>query len=243
MAQVTSSIQQRKTALPPGLYRKDPLDLLKEEGAYYEYSGEGPHPELKSKRHAGDFYNFSDALKKMYVRKFFAKRAVDKIMELGVGPIDMVVSSAYAALPFGLEVADLLGADFIHTEKEGDGQIWGGRFSIDDSKKVSILPVEDVVTSSETVNSVINAVKIGLASSDYKFVRYGPNIVVATAIHRPPLLPARYRGLKIVPVLEKESPSWDPKVEKCPYCSQGSEAMKPKVGGNWKEFQKYMKKV
>jgi len=243
MAQITKSTQQRKTESPLGLHRKGPLDLLKEEGAYYECSGEGPHPILKSKRHAGDFYNFSDALKKFHVRKFFAKRAVDKIMELGVGPIDVVVSSAYAAIPFGLEVADLLGADFIYTEKERGGQVWSGRFSIDNSKKVSVLPVEDVVTSSETVNNVINAVKTGLASSSYNFVRYGPNIVVATAIHRPPSLPARYKGLKIVPVLEKESPSWDPEVEECFYCSQGSEALKPKVGGNWKEFQKYMKKI
>ncbi|MFA6897039.1 MAG: hypothetical protein WCQ96_02025 [Patescibacteria group bacterium] len=243
MAQVTSSTQRRKTELPLDLYSRDLLDLLKEEGAYYEYSGEGPHPILKSKKHAGDFYNFSDALKKFYVRKIFAKRAVDKIMELDVGSIDVVVSSAYAAIPFGLEVADLLGADFIHTKKEGDGQVWSGRFSFDDNKRVSILSVEDVVTSSGTVKSVINAVKTGLAFSDRGFVRCGTDIVVVTAIHRPPLLPARYEGLKIVPVLEKESPSWDPKVEECPCCSQGSKAMEPKVGGNWRKFKEYMKKV
>lgn len=187
-----------------------------------------PHAILTSGKHSDGYFNVSQATSYSNVCKYlgtFLKQKFDECINLAV--VDAVVSSSYAALPIGMELARQLGAMFVFTEKEEKEQVWTGRFELLD--EAILLQVEDLITTMGTVEKVQKAVK--MANPKAQFVRKSGKDVVMTVVHRPERLMA-YPDYQVVALIEQEVHSWEP--EKCPLCKK-SEALKPKP--NWARFQ------
>lgn len=208
-----------------------PMNLLMGTESCWVYRGliDEPHAILTSGKHSDGYFNVSQATSYSNVCKYlgtFLKQKFDECINLAV--VDAVVSSSYAALPIGMELARQLRTMFVFTEKVGEEQVWTGRFELPDD--ILLLHVEDLITTMGTVEKVQKAVKA--ANPKVQFVRKGGKNVVMTVVHRPERL-MTYPDYQVVALVEQEVHSWEP--ENCPLCKKDSEALKPKP--NWARFQ------
>ena len=206
--------------------------------AYWVYSrkpGE-PHAVLTSNLHSDGYFNVSEALKYPNIRKIFACRLAAQLECAGIKKenVDLIVSSSYAAFPFGQELSSAIVVPSVYTEKTENGQKWTGRFGI--SSGARVLHAEELVTTSGTTLRVSEAI-LEAEKNPFRFVEINGKAVVATIIHRPSKLPIKYEKHIIVALIEKEVHNWKP--EECPLCKAGSEALKPKP--NWAKFAQFAK--
>jgi len=154
-----------------------------------------------------------------------------QLREQGMDRIDWVVSSAYAAITFGHEVAKALGAKFMFTEKDptdskGKKMIWQ-RITIPEGS--TVFQAEELITTSGTFKEVRRAIQEG----NSEHVNFVP--IIGTLVHRPETLSVDYGGgLRVVALVEKEIHSYEPDPKKCRYCAVGSKRLRPKK--NWKEL-------
>jgi len=189
-----------------------------------------PHALLASGKHSDGYINLNAVLQSPQLCETLAKKLVSKLMNHGITKehVDVVVSSSFAAITLGHEVARQLGVDFVFTEKEGEEQKWSGRFEIPQGSR--ILQVEELITTLSTTEKVKKAILE--KNPGVKFLEIDGKTVVAAIVHRPDHLPIDYPHYKVIALIEKEIHNWDP--EKCPLCQKGLEALKPKQ--NWQRF-------
>lgn len=150
--------------------------------------------------------------------------------QAGVGEVDWVISSPYAAITFGHEVAKELGAIFMFCEKDpedpkGKRMVWR-RMQIPAGAKV--LQVEELITTSSTFKEIRRAVNEG-NGSPVNFIS-----TVGAFVHRPAQLPIEYDGRKVVALVEVAIQVFDPDPATCPYCAVGSLRLRPKA--HWAEL-------
>mgnify|MGYP002640005833 CR=1 FL=1 len=224
---------------PKGESSITPISLLGGTEAYWVFDDAAvfddktnqPHAILASGKHSDGYFNISKALQFSNICEIFANMIKRAYCEnVGVA-IDAVVSSSYAALPLGAEVARQLDTMFFFTEKDGEGQKWSGRFELVDGMK--LLHIEDVISTLSTAEKVHKAVAD--ANPNVKFLEKDGKAIVLTIVHRPSVL-ADYPDYKIISLTEKEVHSWNP--SECPLCKKDSKPLKPKT--NWQIFQKVM---
>jgi hypothetical protein len=215
------------------------LQMFKICKAHWQFSGkEGePHALFTGNACSDNYFNASLVLQFPGFRKSLAERMVLSLSDKGINEIDVdiVVSSSFAAIPIGQEVAEMLNAAFVYTEKQGEEQVLTGRFGwLPEGARV--LQVEEVITTIGTTERVRQAMIKGNPNG-FEFVEANNRIAVATIVNCPVKLPARYAGYNVVPLMKLEVNNWTLRGN-CPLCAQGSEALKPKQ--NWEQFSKYI---
>lgn len=222
----------RATARMKGLLNvEDAFKRCNAMWTYHAIKGE-PHALLASGKHSDGYFNVNSVTQ--FSSSFcndFAWEIAKKVLIAGV--IDAVVSSSYAALPFGYAVANELKAVFVFTEKQGKAQVWTGRFELPEGARV--LQAEELITTMGTTESVKQAVEKD-NPNQVEFVEIEGKPAVATIVHRPNKLPIEYPNYNVVALMQQEVHSWEP--EECPLCAKGSEVLKPKP--NWAEFARYI---
>lgn len=214
-------------ALPKG----DILPWFENEDAYWIYEGEPSperaHAELTSGLCSDGFFDCLLVLRYPNIAEILARQLAVRLQT--IGKVDWVVSSSYAAITFGHEVAKALGAIFMLVEKDpadpkGKKMVWR-RMNIPAGAKV--LQVEELITTSGTFQEVRRAVEEDNAIKPVNFIP-----IVGALVHRPAKLPIEYDGRRVVTVIEKVIRNFDPK--DCPYCAVGSPRYRPKM--HWKEL-------
>ncbi len=208
------------------------LAWFENEDACWLYEGEPspekPHAELTSGLCSDGFFDCLRVLRYPNIAEILGCQAAQRFLPIWKPDRkrDWVVSSAYAAITFGHEVAKALGLVFMNTEKDPGNpkkQIWQ-RMTV--PAEACVLQAEELVTTSGTFQEVLRAIEEG---NEVKPVRhYSP---VVALIHRPPSLPIQYDGRMVVAVVEKAIKNYKP--EECPYCKVGSPRY-PKT--HWKEL-------
>ncbi len=200
------------------------------ENAYWVYQGESSsekaHAELTSGLCSNGFFDCLLVLRYPNVAEILARQLVLRLENMGIKKfdVDWVVSSPYAAITFGHEVAKGLGAIFMCVEKDpadpkGKKMTWP-RMTIPAGAR--ILQVEELITTSGTFKEVRRAVEEGNVVKDINFIP-----TVAALVHRPSELPIEYDGRKVVAVIEKAIQAFEPKA--CPYCKADSPRYRPKT--------------
>lgn len=226
--------------IDPGFFRDRDISLeqilnyFDEEDAYWVYRGEprpdAPHAKLTSGKCSNGFIDCLKVLRYPGLAEIFGRQLGRRLRQEGLGDVDWVISSPYAAITFGHEVAKELGAIFMFCEKDpkdpkGKGMLWR-RMQIPAGQRV--LQVEELITTSSTLKEIRRAVETGNANP----VDFIP--IVGALVHRPEKLPMAYDGREVVALIEKQIRIFDPGPETCPYCAAGSEALRPKQ--NWAEL-------
>jgi len=214
------------------------LVWFENEDAYWAYEGEPsrkkPHAELTSGLCSDGFFDCLLVLRYPNIAEILGRQLAERFIRngwFGWNYIDWVISSSYAAITFGHEVAKALGAIFMMTEKDEKDpkkMVWR-RMTIPETARV--LQVEELITTSGTFQEVYRAVKEG--NQVKTFFWGGP---VGALVHRPAKLPAVYQsefgGRQVVALIEKEIRAYKP--EECPYCKAGSPRYRPK--SHWLEL-------
>jgi orotate phosphoribosyltransferase len=211
------------------------LAWFRSEDAYWIYEGEPsperPHAELTSGLCSDGFFDCLQVLRYPNIAEILARQLVQRLFpEEHMIPLygdGWVVSSSYAAITFGHEVAKALKAIFMMAEKDENNpkrMVWR-RMTIPDTARV--LQVEELVTTSQTFQEVRRAVEEGNAVKPVNFIS-----TVGALVHRPPKLPVDYDGRRVVALIEKEIRIYKP--EECPYCAVGSPRYRPKT--HWLEL-------
>jgi len=143
--------------------------------------------------------------------------------------IDWVIGAPYGAISFSAMVAEEIGMGVKsgYCEKDSEKGIVLKRFDIPDDSRVLI--VEDLITTGGTVESIWKAIK--KKSNNVKIIP-----LIGAVVHRPPpntsILVIDNQKVHIISLLYKEVLAFSP--EKCPWCKQGSVAVRPKE--NWKRL-------
>ncbi len=187
-----------------------------------------PHAELSSGLCSNGFFESQAVLENPNLSEILAHQLIMKLREAGILKADWVISSAYAAITFGYEVARQMGATYGFVEKDcsdpkGKKMLWRRRTIPAGS---IVLQVEELITTSNTFQEVRRAVNEGNSET----VTFLPE--VGTLIHRPPKLPADYGNIKVIALVEKEV--WSVNPEECSLCKAGSKKYKPKT--HWGEL-------
>jgi len=208
------------------------LSWFRNENAYWIYDGEPSpekaHAELTSGLCSNGFFDCLLVLRYPNIAEILGRQLGEISIE-EIDHVDWVVSSSYAAITFGHEVAKALGAIFMLVEKDpndpqGKKMLWR-RMTV--PAKARVLQVEELITTSGTFKEVRRAVEDGNSIKPVNFISS-----VGALIHRPPKLPIEYDGRRVVAIIEKEIQVFDPK--DCPYCKVGSPRYRPKT--HWAEL-------
>ncbi len=204
------------------------LSWFENEDAFWAYEGEPTpgkaHAELTSGLCSDGFFDCLLVLRYPNIAEILGRQLFWRLQAGGwvePGEVDWVVSSSYAAITFGHEVAKVLGAVFMLAEKD---RAWR-RMTI--SAEAKVLQIEELITTSGTFKEVRRAVEEGNAVKPVNFIS-----TVGALVHRPPKLPIEYDGRRVVAVIGKEIRVFNPK--ECPYCAVGSPRYPPKT--NWKQL-------
>lgn len=208
------------------------LNIFEKYDAVWVHDGnlKSPHAELTSGMCSNGFFDCLKVLRYPYESGSLALKLVQKLIKAGIGKVDWVIGSPYAAITFSYEVARILNAAHGFTEKDslnpkGKQMLWP-RMTI--PKNSTVLQIEELITTSGTLKNVRQAVLKGNPEP----VNFLP--IVGTIIHRPPELPVNYGDFRVVALIEKEIWAVDPK--DCPLCKAGSPRYRPK--SNWNKLTK-----
>ncbi|MBU2545058.1 hypothetical protein KKC65_01190 [Patescibacteria group bacterium] len=199
-------------------------------GWAHDGNSKNPHAVLTSGKCSNGYFNCSKVFSCPNICATLADQLAHRI---SINETDWVVSSSYAAITFGHEVAKAFGAQFGFTEKDPQNpkkQIWK-RFSIPEGSNV--LQVEELITTSGTFKEVRRAI----TERNPEPVNFFP--IIATLIHRPENLPMSYKigskkneTVQIEALIEKEV--WAVEQKDCPLCEAGSKRLSPK--SHWAEL-------
>ncbi|MFZ2970141.1 MAG: hypothetical protein WA063_03275 [Minisyncoccia bacterium] len=187
-----------------------------------------PHAELSGGLCSNGFLESQGVLENPNLSEILAHQLIMKLRKVGVKRPDWIISSSYAAITFGYEVARQMGATFGFTTKDCSDpkekrMLWKRRTI---PKESVVLQIEELGTTSSTFREVRRAVEEGNSEP----VSFLPT--VGMLIHRPPKLPVDYGEYKVVALVEKEIWAVDP--AKCSLCEAGSKRYRPKT--HWKEL-------
>ena len=188
-----------------------------------------PHAELTSGKCSNGFIDCLRVLKYRKLSQLLAGQLARKIRSLHTfNRIDMTIGSPMAGIYFADDLGEALGAPirmFAEKDLENPGAMLWNRTQIDPDQ--TVLQVEELTTTSKTLNAVFKAVNEGNATP----VDWLP--CVAILVHRPPKLPVTHYGdRQVIALIEKEIWAVDP--AECPLCAAGSKRLRPKQ--NWAEL-------
>lgn len=217
------------------------LSWFKSQDAFWQYEGEPsaekPHAKLSSGKCSNGFFDSLRILRYPNVSEILAHQLAQKIRPalqdfLGKQKLDQtnlwVVSSAYAAITFGHDVARELCATFMFAEKDcndpkGKRMTWQ-RMNI--PAGAYAIQIEELITTSDTFREIRRAIQEG----NEEVVLFAP--FVGTIIHRPEKMVRNYNGIEVISLVERQVSNYNP--EDCIYCKIGSKPLKPKK--NWREL-------
>jgi len=212
------------------------LRWFESEDAYWGYPGEPTaekaHALLTSGLHSDGFFDCLQILRYPNITEILGRQLAKRIDAFlpERREVDWVVSSSYAAITLGHEVAKAFSAIFMMAEKDEKDpkkMVWR-RMTIPADARV--LQVEELITTSGTFQEVYRGVKEG-NSEKVNFC-----IPIAALVHRPEKLSVTYEselgGRPVVALLEKEIRVYPPL--ECPYCKAGSPLYRPKT--HWAEL-------
>jgi len=213
------------------LIDEDVLPWFSAVNAFWQYEGEPspekPHAELTSGLCSGGYFDVPRVLRYPKVAEILGRQLGWRLRDSAVlGRVDWVVSSAYAAIVFGHEVAKVLNAVFLNTEKDPTNpkkQLWQKQTIPGGSR---VLQVEELITTTQTLEEVRRAV----IEDNAEPVEFLP--IVGTLVLRPEKILSEYAGKAIIGFIEREIKNYRP--EECPYCTVGSLPYRPKT--HWAEL-------
>lgn len=189
-----------------------------------------PHAELTSGMCSNGFFDCLRVLKYVTLSEILANQMARKIRAvIGNQKIDWVIASPMAGITLGHDVARALGVPiFMFTEKDPKqkGKMLWKRVGI--PAGATVLQIEELVTTSKTLNAVKEAVDLGNPNP----VNWLPYIGIF--VHRPPKLPVnQYGNREIIALVEKEV--WAVSPDECSLCKNGhSVRYRPKT--HWAEL-------
>ncbi|MEN6430540.1 MAG: orotate phosphoribosyltransferase [Coriobacteriales bacterium] len=159
------------------------------------------HFQLTSGRHSDTYVQCARVLEDPALTMRLARAMVDR---LGPRQIDLVIAPAMGGIIIGFAVAQVLGVNFIFTERQQGTMVLRRGFKIPSQSRV--LVVEDVVTTGGSVAEVVDVVRAAGAEV----------VAVAALIDRggPKVFDA-----ELVPLLKVEVESWEP--VSCSLCEAG----------------------
>lgn len=208
--------------------------------AFWQYRGEPcserSHALLKSGKHSNGFINCKEVLDYpqlcMLLAHEMLKEAKSHLAPDVLATIGGVAASAYSALDPGFCLAWLLSKEYNHrikalkAEKDDKGNPTIIRGGIDPS--LNVLVINELMTTAsgstwETKQAVLKA------NGDKPAPKVLDKAIVLMHRSKDFQLPD---GSLVVPVFHFNIENFEP--ENCPYCQAGSQAIKPKVGNNWK---------
>ena len=208
--------------------------------AFWQYEGKPdaakPHALLKSEKHSNGFIMCKAVLEYprlcMLLAHEMLKAIEEKMTADEISQIDCVASSAYSAISVGWCLAWLLSekynkkAKHVIVEKDDKGNPTTIRGGLDPN--LTVLVINELMTTGagstwETKEAVkkCNGDKPGPKIMDLSFV----------LMHRSRDFQLK-DGSGVISVFHLDIANFEP--SECPYCKAGSEAIKPKVGNNWK---------
>jgi len=198
---------------------------------FWQWSGrpEDPHAELKSGNHSDGYINSRIPLSYANICELLGYQMAVYFQRCNPNAkIDVVVSPSYGAMGIGMFLAKFLRAQYFYTEKSASGQSWNAHVCED---KV-ILAIDELLTRGVSTGATIRAIKEGSSGK----VNFYPEILIL--INRSNT--QSVEGLAVSSVFDFKMEDYRP--AECIPCKQGSVALPPKRDGNWKEFQRQMKK-
>lgn len=185
-----------------------------------------PHAELTSGKHSSGFFNSELVMEDPLVLEEAAQALVHKMVGCGLNldHMDRVVGPAMGAITLAHDLARVIakrrGVACLraYAEKHESGSVRFKRTIFHRGELV--LLCEDVITTGGSARKVNLAV-----------LEQGARVLpfVAALVNRSDV--TEIDGCTIVALVEHPMPQWEADV--CPLCTQGSEALKPKVAGNW----------
>ncbi len=192
--------------------------------AFWMHSGNptDPHAELTSGFCSNGYINCLMVFSYTNLCQIIADQAVRKLRKVYDGPVDWALGSAYAALDFSKDVANLLGARHAPLEKgENKEQLWR-RLEI--RRNEVVLQVEELMTTSGTTK----AVNAGIEKGNPVSVAFAPVILVA--VHRSQVY--EIDGRKVIYLAHYDI--WTSHSKDCKLCRAGSRRLRPKT--HWAEL-------
>lgn len=205
------------------------IEILKINNAYWVHDGNpsSPHAELSNGQCSNAYFNLSKVLCIPTINENLARSLTLKLEDCFEKDYpECIVSSSYAAITFGYEVARMIGAEHFFAEKNCSHGFDFKRWTI--PKNSIVLQIEELITSLNTARLVREAVE---RDNKYK-LKFLP--IIGTIVFRSPVLAENYFNTKIVSLLQKEV--WSVPQDLCPLCKKGSKRYRPKE--NWGKLNK-----
>ena len=196
------------------------------------------HIKLKSGLCSDGFINFKLLLKDYPgCRGILARQMVRKLKGMfndGYERPDWIVGIPDAATELGMDVANMLGLDFIELEKVNNKIFLDDGYARLIASNETILLVEDLCTMGTGVTETIEEFFFNKILKKRSGVRILPYIMYIT--NRGPLSTVdvdKVGSFEIVPFFRERISEIEPGPTTCPYCFNGSEPIKAKEGDNW----------
>lgn len=185
-----------------------------------------PHAELTSGLCSNGYFDCPRVLKYPNYCEALAQQLVRKLRENGVERPDWVIGTAYTAITFSYEVAKTFEAihGFVEKDPQNPKKMVWERLNIPEGS--TVLQIDEVVTTGQSFLEGRRAIQKG-NEGEVNFLS-----IVGAIVHRPVRLPADYKVIKVVALVEKEIQVF--KTEECPLCKAGSPRHHPKT--HWKEL-------
>lgn len=201
-----------------------------ENGALWIHDGNAlrPHALLTAGNHSNGFFNSERVMEEPLLLE---EACVDLVHKLGLagadlGTVDRVVGPAMGAITLAHDLARSIGRRGrpclrAYTEKLEQGGMAFSRTKINKGER--ILCAEDVVTTGSSIGLTAGAA-IGNGGVVLPYV--------AVLVNRSGL--KEVDGRQIIALIDRAMPMWEP--EECELCAKGSEAIRPKIKGNWERL-------
>lgn len=198
------------------------------QGALWMHDGnvKRPHALLTSGMHSSGFFNGEVIMRDPVQLDLIARSLVDKLEfanRFDTDPVEYVAGPALGAITLAHDLARVIrlkhdnGCDRTFAEKDGDAMVFNRTPPRSGSL---VLTCEDTVTTAKSLRAMHQAITACGA-------HIAPHALMI--LNRSGL--TEVDGVKLVSLVSRELPIWEP--DDCPLCKQGSEALKPKVAGNW----------
>lgn len=198
------------------------------QGALWMHDGnvKRPHALLTSGKHSSGFFNGEVVMRDPVQLDQIARDLIEKLEfanRFDTDPVEYVAGPALGAITLAHDLARVIrlkhdnGCDRTFAEKDGDAMV----FNRTPPRAGSlVLTCEDTVTTAKSLRAVHQAI----TARGAHIAPYALMILNRSGL-------TEVDGVKLVSLVSRELPIWEP--DDCPLCKQGSEALKPKVAGNW----------
>lgn len=198
------------------------------QGALWMHDGnvKRPHALLTSGKHSSGFFNGEVIMRDPVQLDLIARNLIDKLEfanRFDTDPVEYVAGPALGAITLAHDLARVIrlkhnnDCDRTFTERDGDVMVFNRTPPHAGSL---VLTCEDTVTTAKSLRAMHQAI----TACGAHIAPYALMILNRSGL-------TEVDGVKLVSLVSRELPIWEPDV--CPLCKQGSEALKPKVAGNW----------